>query len=255
MNDVGESGITGVRSSESKTMNVRAEIRLRDIRHWDASSWTNMTKRLVILIVGLFLFALSVVLGLQSNLGASSWTVFHDGLSRHTPFTIGEATELTGLLMLLVSWAVGIKPGIGTVMNMVLVGVFTDMILGSGFVDKAGPYPLRIAMLAGAIVVIGIASGMYISSGLGAGPRDSFMLALSEITGLPVHVNRWMIEFFVIACGVTLGGSFGIGTIVMVLLNGPAVGIGFRLFGLPTRSGSVRTSRKREEELCLADGE
>jgi uncharacterized membrane protein YczE len=236
-------------------MNVRAEIRLRDIRHWDASSWTNMTKRLVILIVGLFLFSLSVVLGLQSNLGASSWTVFHDGLSRHTPFTIGEATELTGLLMLLASWAVGIKPGIGTVMNMILVGVFTDMILGSGLIDKAGPYPLRIAMLAGAIVVIGIASGMYISSGLGAGPRDSFMLALSEITTLPVHVNRWMIEFVVIAFGVILGGSFGIGTIVMVLLNGPAVGIGFRLFGLPTRSGSVRPLRKREEELSLADGE
>jgi uncharacterized protein len=215
----------------------------------------NMSRRLLTLVVGLFLFAVSIVLGLQSNLGASSWTVLHDGLSLHTPLTIGEATELTGLLMLLVSWAAGIKPGLGTVLNMILVGVFTDMILGSGLIDKAGPYPLRFAMLVGAIVVIGIASGMYISSGLGAGPRDSFMLALTEITGLSVHINRWMIEFVAIVFGIILGGSFGIGTIVMVLLNGPAVGIGFRLFGLPTRSSGTRSSRKRVKELRPADSE
>ncbi|HVB63524.1 MAG TPA: membrane protein [Nitrolancea sp.] len=236
-------------------MNVRAEIRLRDIRSWDASSWITMSRRLLILIVGLFLFALSIVLGLQSNLGASSWTVLHDGLSLHTPLTIGEATELTGLLMLLVSWVVGIRPGIGTVLNMILVGVFTDIILGSGLIDKAGPYPLRFAMLVGAIVVIGIASGMYISSGLGAGPRDSFMLALTEITGLSVHINRWMIEFVVIVFGIILGGSFGIGTIIMVVLNGPAVGIGFRLFGLPTRSSGSRSAGKRVKELSPTDSE
>jgi uncharacterized membrane protein YczE len=244
-----------VRASEAKTMNVRAEIRLRDIRSWDASSWTSMLKRLSVLIVGLFLFALSIVLGLQSNLGASSWTVLHDGLSRHTPLTIGQATELTGLLMLLVSWAVGITPGIGTVLNMILVGLFTDMILGTGLIDKAGPYPLRIAMVIGAIVVIGIASGMYISSGLGAGPRDSFMLALTEITSLPVHINRWMIEFVVIVIGIFLGGSFGIGTIIMVLLNGPAVGVGFRLFGLPTRSANARPLRGRNRKVAAVDGE
>jgi len=236
-------------------MDVQAEIRLRDIRRWDGASWANMIKRMVILVVGLFFFAVSVVLGLQSNLGASSWTVLHDGLSQHTPLTIGQATELTGLLMLVISWLAGIRPGIGTVLNMILVGVFTDMILGSGLIDKAGPYPLRIAMLVGAIVVIGIASGMYISSGLGAGPRDSFMLALTEITGLSVHINRWMIEFVVVVIGIILGGSFGVGTIIMALLNGPAVGVGFRLFGLPTRSHGARAWRKREVEMSPSEGE
>ena len=147
--------------------------------------------------------------------------------------------------MLLVSWAVGIAPGIGTVLNMILVGFFVDLILGTGMIDKAGPYPLRILMLVAAVVVIGLASGMYISSGLGAGPRDSFMLALTEITGLPVHVNRWMIEVVVVIIGIILGGDFGVGTIIFALVVGPAVGIGFRIFGLSTRSGKSAIPRSR----------
>jgi uncharacterized membrane protein YczE len=234
-------------------MNVQADFRLREMRNWDAAIWANLGKRLTILVVGLFFFAVSVVLSLQCNLGASSWTVFHDGLSKQTPLTIGEASELTGLLMLVISWFVGIRPGIGTVFNMILVGVFTDLLLWSGVIVKAEAYPLRIAMLIGAIAVIGLASGMYISSGLGAGPRDSFMLALTEITGLSVHINRWMIEFVVIVAGIFLGGSFGIGTIIMVLLTGPAVGIGFRVFGLPTRSQGGRPARPASEQVRLAN--
>ncbi len=105
-------------------------------------------------------------------------------------------------------------------------------------------------MLAAAIVVIGIASGMYISSGLGAGPRDSFMLALTEITRLPVHVNRWMIEVVVVIVGIILGGSFGVGTIIFALLVGPSVGVGFRIFGLSTRSksSSIPTRRRGTRE-------
>lgn len=225
--------------------NRRREIQLRDIRGWNVATWLNLASRLVILIGGLFFFAVAVVLSLQSNLGANSWTVLSDGISRQTPITIGQATQITGLLMLLVSWAVGIAPGIGTVLNMILVGFFVDIILSTQFIEKAGPYPLRILMLSGAVVVIGLASGMYISSGLGAGPRDSFMLALTEITGLPVHVNRWMIEIVVVIIGIILGGSFGIGTIIFALVVGPAVGFGFRIFGLSTRRGGASIPRSR----------
>ena len=218
---------------------------MRDIRRWDIATWLNLASRLVILIGGLFFFAVAVVLSLQSNLGANSWTVLSDGISRQTPITIGQATQITGLIMLLVSWAVGITPGIGTVLNMILVGSFVDVILGTGLIDKAGPYPLRFLMLAGAVVVIGLASGMYISSGLGAGPRDSFMLALTEITRLPVHVNRWMIEVVVVIFGIILGGSFGIGTIIFALVVGPAVGFGFRVFGLTTRGSGANMPQSR----------
>lgn len=238
--------MAGPRTATLKTASGQAEIRLRDIRSWDGATWLNLTMRLVILVGGLMLFAVAVVLSLQSNLGANSWTVLSDGVSRRTPITIGQATEIIGLVMLLVSWAVGIAPGIGTVLNMILIGFFVDVILGTGLIAKAGPYPLRVLMLGGAIVVIGLASGMYISSGLGAGPRDSFMLALTEITGLPVHVNRWMIEVVVVIIGIILGGSFGIGTIIFALLVGPAVGVGFRIFGLSTRSSGKRAARLQD---------
>ncbi len=237
--------MAGLRASALKATDRSREIRLRDVRQWDVATWLNLSARLIILISGLFFFAFAVVLTLQSNLGANSWTVLSDGISRQTPITIGQATQITGLIMLLVSWAVGIAPGIGTVLNMVLVGFFVDFILGTGLIDKAGPYPLRILMLVAAVVVIGLASGMYISSGLGAGPRDSFMLALTEITGLPVHVNRWMIEVVVVIIGIILGGDFGIGTIIFALVVGPAVGIGFRIFGLSTRSGNTAIPRSR----------
>ncbi len=234
-----------VARSATETITARDEIRLREVRQWTGATWLNLIARLLILTGGLFLFAIAVVLSLQSNLGANSWTVLSDGISRQTPISIGQATQITGLVMLIVSWVVGIAPGIGTVMNMVLVGFFVDLILGTGLIDKAGPYPLRILMLAAAIVVIGIASGMYISSGLGAGPRDSFMLALTEITRLPVHVNRWMIEVVVVIVGIILGGAFGVGTIIFALLVGPSVGFGFRLFGLSTRSGKNSIPKRR----------
>ncbi len=237
--------MAGSRAAVLKAASDRPEIRLREIRTWDGATWFNLSIRLVILVSGLFLFAMAVVLSLQSNLGANSWTVLSDGISRKTPITIGQATQITGLVMLLVSWAVGIAPGVGTVFNMFLVGFFVDLILGAGVIDKAGPYPLRILMIASAIAVIGLASGMYISSGLGAGPRDSFMLALTEITGLPVHVNRWMIESVVVIIGIMLGGDFGIGTIIFALLVGPAVGIGFRIFGLSTRAKGVSRVGRR----------
>lgn len=235
--------MAGARAA-AKRADERSEVRLRDIRDWDGAAWLYMGVRLVILTAGLFLFAVGVVLSLQSNLGASSWTVLSDGISRRTPITIGQATQIIGLIMLLVSWIAGIAPGLGTVMNMVLVGFFVDVILGSGLIDKAGPYPMRVLMLAAAIVVTGLASGMYISSRLGTGPRDSFMLALTEITGLPVHVNRWMIEVVVVIIGIILGGAFGIGTIIFALLIGPAVGIGFRIFGLSTRGHKSGLARR-----------
>lgn len=239
--------MAGSQASTAKRPNRRREIRLREMRRWDRATWLNLASRLLILVGGLFLFAIAVVLSLQCNLGANSWTVLSDGISLQTPITIGQATQITGLVMLLVSWIVGIAPGIGTVLNMILVGFFVDVILGSGLIHKAGPYPLRLLMLAGAVVVIGLASGMYISSGLGAGPRDSFMLALTEITGLPIHVNRWMIETTVVIVGIILGGDFGVGTIIFAMVVGPAVGVGFRVFGLSTRGGdpNIPKSRRR----------
>ncbi|GBD16751.1 hypothetical protein HRbin26_01654 [bacterium HR26] len=194
--------------------------------------FTARPRQLATLIAGLFLFALGVVLGLQSGLGAISWTVFHEGLARHTPLTIGQATIVTSVVMVGASWVAGTPPGLGTLLNMLLVGLFMDLILWSGLIDRPENWPGEWALLVSSIAVLGVATGMYISAGLGAGPRDSFNLALSRRTGWPIGLTRWLLETTVLGIGILLGGSFGVGTILAALLIGPAVGLGFRLFRL-----------------------
>ena len=212
---------------------------LRNLRGWTRDDWYRWLIHFVILIAGLALFALGLVLSLQSNLGANSWTVFHDGIARRTPLTIGQASQIVGFIMIAASWLVGVRPGIGTVLNMYLVGLFMDLILASGWVPLAQAYPARVAMLLASVGVLGIATGIYIRAGFGAGPRDSFNLALIRITGLSVGVVRWLVESAAVVIGIVLGGHFGVGTILSALLMGPAVGAGFRLTGLSS-SGTPR---------------
>ena len=214
-------------------------------------------RQLAILIAGLFLFALGVVLGLQSGLGAMSWTVFHEGLARHTPLTIGQATIVTSVVMVGASWVAGTPPGLGTLLNMLLVGLFTDLILWSGLIDRPEHWPGEWALLGSSIAVLGVATGMYISAGLGAGPRDSFNLALSSRTGWSIGFTRWLLETTVLGIGILLGGSFGVGTILAALLIGPAVGLGFRLFRLEPggrSTGDRRLGHTGSSGWARADG-
>lgn len=223
-----------------------ADLRLRDVRSWSGQDWLSWLRDFTVLVVGLFFFSASLTMTLQSNLGANSWTVLHDGIAKQTPLTIGQAAQVVGLIMVVVSWAVGIRPGLGTILNMFLVGAFMDLILYLNLIPKAGPYPVRIAMLAVAVLGMGIASGMYIRAGLGAGPRDSFMIALTRMSGWPVGITRWAIEVGVVIIGALLGGAFGVGTIIFAALVGPSVGFGFRLFGLTPqarRQGTVDDRR------------
>ena len=215
---------------------------LRDVRRWSTREWARWLIQLAVLILGLGLFAAGLVLSLQSNLGASSWTVFQDGISRHTPLTIGQASQIVGLVMIGVSWIGGIRPGIGTVLNMLLVGLFMDVILQHGWVPAAQAYPARVGMQLAAIAILGLATGVYIKAGFGAGPRDSFNLVMVRVTGLPIGVARWGIESAVVVVGIVLGGRFGPGTILAALLIGPAVGLGFRAVGLSRRDPAARRS-------------
>jgi uncharacterized membrane protein YczE len=191
------------------------------------------------LVGGLFLFALATALSLRCNLGAGSWTVLHDGISRQTPLSIGVVTQLVGLLMIVVSWRAGIRPGFGTLANMLLIGLFLDLILWSGLLPQADAYPLRVLMLLGGIVLLGLASALYIKAGFGAGPRDSFMLALHRRTNLRVGKVRWGMEVCATALGILLGGAFGVGTIVFAMLIGFSVDFFFTRLGV--RAGAPST--------------
>lgn len=185
-----------------------------------------------LLLCGLFIFAVANVFSLHCNLGASSWTVLHDGLSQQTPLSIGQATQFVGLLMLAIAWFSGIAPGIGTVANMLLIGAFMDLLIWSNLIPEVDPYPLRILWLLLGAFILGIGSAMYIKAGFGAGPRDSFMLAVMRRTGLRVGKVRWMMEFGAVIIGALLGGAVGIGTLLFALLAAPSVEFFFKVFNV-----------------------
>ncbi len=190
--------------------------------------------RLLLLYGGLLLFAVGQVLALQCGLGANSWTVLHDGISQHTPLSLGMATQAMGILMLVVSLLAGIRPGLGTISNMLGVGFYIDALLWLDIVPKMTWWPAGVAMLVVAIITLGVGSALYIKAGFGAGPRDSFMLAVHRRTGMAVGRVRWLMEVTVVVIGVALGGAFGIGTIVFAMMIGPAVGFFFARFKVST---------------------
>lgn len=205
---------------------------LRHFRAWSRDDAWLWGRQFLMMIVGLFFFALALMLSIYANVGANSWMVFHDGIAIQTPLTIGQASQGVGLVMIVASWLVGIRPGMGTVLNMLVVGWFMDLIVWSGMIEYAESLPVQLSMLFVSILMLGLSSGMYIKAGFGAGPRDSFNLAVIELTNMSITVSRWLIEGSVVVFGVLMGGQFGFGTIVYALLIGPAVGLGFRMFGL-----------------------
>lgn len=199
-----------------------------------------LARDFVVLMVALALFALAMVMTLQSNLGANSWTVFHHGISLQTPLSLGVAGIVVGLAILAASWFMGIRPGIGTVANMFFIGVWTDVYLNYDLVPQATYLPFQLAMLAGGAVLLGFATALYIKTDFGAGPRDAFMLALTQRTNIRVGFIRWALEVAVVMLGIIMGGSFGLGTILFAVMIGPSVEFFFNLFRIPTRRAPSR---------------
>lgn len=169
---------------------------------------------------------------LRAALGLSPWDVLADGIRRNTPLTFGLAVILIGAVLILGSLIAGIRPGPGTIANMVLIGAFADLMLstgiGSGLDD--GAMWLRVVVMLGGIIMTGLGSALYIGAELGAGPRDSLMIAVATRSDLRVGVARAIVEGSALLIGVLLGGSVGIGTVVFALGIGPAVDVAFQIF-------------------------
>jgi uncharacterized membrane protein YczE len=182
-------------------------------------------------VLGLFLFALGVVLILESELGLSPWDVLSQGLSKHTPLSFGAATIVIGLVVLLLAWSLGGRPGVGTVANAVLVGTFIQLLTSVDAISSLDEQALavRIVLLALGIALIGPASAFYIGADLGAGPRDTLMLVGARRTRFRIGVVRAALELIALAAGIALGGTFGVGTIAFALLVGPVVEASFAL--------------------------
>ena len=183
------------------------------------------------LVGGLFVFACAIVALLESDLGLSPWDVLNQGIQFHTPLSFGAANVVIGLLVLLVAWGLGQPPGLGTVANAVLIGIFIELLLAVPAIDDLDGQPLavRVGLLAFGLVLFGVGTGFYIGAAMGAGPRDSLMLVLSRRTGARIGIVRAAIEISVLAAGIALGGTFGIGTIAFAVLIGPIVEVSFSL--------------------------
>ncbi|HWT95343.1 MAG TPA: hypothetical protein VN238_20270 [Solirubrobacteraceae bacterium] len=202
------------------------------------SRWRASPGRLLTLFVGLYVFGAGEALLVASDLGNSPWTVFAEGLSRQTPLTVGSATIVISVFVLLLWVPLRQRPGLGTISNAVVVGLAIDATLHLLPDADATPLAVRWIEVFGGIAVVAVGSAIYLRTALGAGPRDGLMTGLHRRTGRPVALVRALIEISALIAGALLGGTFGVGTVAFALLIGPAVARALRLAGV-ARAGDL----------------
>ncbi len=176
-----------------------------------------MRRRLGQLIPGMMLFGIALGLSVEAGLGVNPWTVFHGGASEQLGISIGQMVIVTGLALLTLFAIVGEPLGLGTLFNVLLIGLSLDATLA--LIPDLTSLPVRIAALAISPVLLGLASGLYLGAGLGPGPRDGLMTALTR-KGLTVPRARTTVELSALAVGWLLGGNVGIGTVYFGLTVG-----------------------------------
>ena len=169
---------------------------------------------------GLFICSVGIVFMLNANIGYAPWDVFHAGLAKSFGISIGIASILVGLVICFVTVALGEKLGLGTIFNMVMLGLFIDMLLFLKAIPIASNFYYGMIMLAIGMILLSYGSYHYIASAFGAGPRDSLMVAITRKTGWPVGICRGWIEVLAAFAGWKLGGMFGIGTVISALAIG-----------------------------------
>jgi uncharacterized membrane protein YczE len=192
-----------------------------------ASRWRPSPARLARLLLGLALFGAGEALMIASELGNSPWTVFAEGAALRTDVGIGTATVAISFLILLAWIPLRQRPGLGTILNAIVIGVVIDLVLAVA--RRPDALVARGALLAAGIVLVAVGSGLYLTSYLGPGPRDGLMTGLHRRTGAPIGVVRTAIEVAVLLVGFVLGGTLGIGTLAFALAIGPAVAAVLRL--------------------------
>jgi uncharacterized membrane protein YczE len=167
----------------------------------------------------LLLYGLAAALQVRSGLGLDPWDVFHQGLSRHVGLAIGTMVIIVGAAVLLLWIPLRQRPGLGTISNVVLIGLSLNWSLV--LLPHHAQLGWRIAEMGGGIVLCGIATGMYIGASFGPGPRDGLMTGLARRTGRSIRLVRTGIEVTVLVAGWLLGGTVGIGTVLYALAIGP----------------------------------
>ncbi|WP_433829396.1 YczE/YyaS/YitT family protein [Actinoplanes sp. CA-015351] len=202
----------------------------------------DLFRRVPQLFVGLFLYGVSMALMVESDLGLNPWDVFHQGLSEVTGISFGWIVLIVGVPVLLLWIPLRQRPGFGTIANLVVVGFSADAAL---YVLPMGEgIPAKVGYLVGGILLNGFATGLYIGSRMGPGPRDGLMTGLAaRFPRLSLRVIRTGIELTVLVAGFLLGGTVGIGTIAYALAIGPLAHLFLPLLTVPERRRDDRTLR------------
>jgi uncharacterized membrane protein YczE len=190
-----------------------------------------LPRRTVQLLVGLFLYGIGIALIVRGELGVGPWDVLTQGIARQTGLGFGLITVITSGIVLLLWIPIRQRPGAGTVLNALLVGPSADV--GLWLVPAGLDLWLRLVLLPAGILVLGIATGLYIGAHFGPGPRDGLMMGLHRRTGWPIWIVRTGLEVTVLVIGWLLGGNVGIGTLAFALLIGPICGYTIRWFAIP----------------------
>ncbi len=198
--------------------------------------WKTFARDFIVIQAGFALFGLAIAMLVHANLGTSPWVVLNVALSQLTGLSVGSFIVIVGLVVLAIVLALREPIGWGTLGNILFIGPWADLWLAI-IPPIEGNLALQSAMLLGAVLVMGLASAIYIGVDAGAGPRDSLMLAVERVSGWSLRVARSAIELTVVTTGWLLGGPAGIGTLVFALLIGPSVQLFFRLLRVPARIG------------------
>ena len=178
-----------------------------------------LVERVLRLLVGLWLYGVAIALMIESTLGASPWDVFHLGVARHVPVSFGVVMILAAAVVLLLWIPLRQMPGLGTVANALLLGPFEDVALA--MIGTPESLAMRSAFLVGGVVLCAFATALYVGAQLGPGPRDGLMTGFARRSGWSIRKVRTIIEISVLAIGVLLGGTVGLGTVVFALGVGP----------------------------------
>jgi uncharacterized membrane protein YczE len=192
---------------------------------------TELRRRLPRLLPGLVSCGVGLALMVLADLGLGPWEAFHQGVSERTGIPIGTTGILVGFAVLLGWIPLRQRPGIGTVCNVVLIGLVIDATLAAA--PDAHGLPLRSALLAAGIVLMGVGSGLYIGAGLGPGPRDGLMTGLAE-RGHSIRLTRTAIELSALIAGWALGGTVGVGTLAFAVGIGPLVQLFLGRLSIPS---------------------
>ena len=196
-----------------------------------------LTRRIAQLLAGLFLYGFAIAMMVRAGIGVPPWDVLTQGVALQTAIGFGWVTVIIGAVVLLLWIPIRQKPGIGTILNVLLIGPSAEV----GLAILAAPTELwaQVLLFAGGLAMLAVATGLYIGARFGPGPRDGLMTGIHERWGWRIWIVRTAIELTVLLIGWMLGGNVGVGTVAFALLIGPMVGVTLPWLHVPERASGI----------------